>query len=97
MIPKLSDAEVQAGLAGLPEWSLVQGKLHRAYKFPDFAHAMGFMATAAPKIERLDHHPEWANVYNRVTIHLSTHDSGGITKKDFELAGILEGIAKKLL
>jgi len=97
VIPKLSDAEVQAGLAGLPEWSLVQGKLHRAYKFPDFAHAMGFMATAAPKIERLDHHPEWANVYNRVTIHLSTHDSGGITKKDFELAGILEGIAKKLL
>jgi 4a-hydroxytetrahydrobiopterin dehydratase len=58
---------------------------------------MGFMMTAAPLIEKRDHHPEWANVYNRVTIHLSTHDSGGITKKDLDLATLLEGIAKKLL
>lgn len=58
---------------------------------------MGFMATAAPLIEKRDHHPEWANVYNRVTIHLTTHDSGGITKKDLDLATLLEGIAKKLL
>ena len=97
MIPKLTAAEVDAGLTGLPGWTVEQAKLHRAYKFPDFAHAMGFMATAAPKIEKLDHHPEWANVYNRVTIHLSTHDSGGITKKDLELAALLESIAKKLL
>ncbi len=97
MIPKLSDGDIQAGLKDLPGWTAVQGKLHRAYKFPDFAHAMGFMATAAPLIERMNHHPEWANVYNRVTIHLVTHDSGGITKKDLELAGVLEGIAKKLL
>ena len=97
MIPKLTTAEIETGLAGLPGWTVEQSKLHRAYKFPDFAHAMGFMATAAPKIEKLDHHPEWANVYNRVTIHLSTHDSGGITKKDLELAALLESIAKKLL
>ena len=97
MIPKLTTAEIETGLAGLPGWTVEQGKLHRAYKFPDFAHAMGFMATAAPKIEKLDHHPEWANVYNRVTVHLSTHDSGGITKKDLELAALLESIAKKLL
>jgi 4a-hydroxytetrahydrobiopterin dehydratase len=95
--PKLTETEVQAALAGLPDWSVQNGKLHRAYKFPDFAHALGFMATAAPKIEKLDHHPEWANVYNRVTVHLVTHDSGGITKKDVELAGILEAIAQKLL
>jgi 4a-hydroxytetrahydrobiopterin dehydratase len=95
--PKLTEPEVDAALAGLPAWSVQNGKLHRAYKFPDFAHAIGFMATAAPKIEKLDHHPEWANVYNRVTVHLTTHDSGGITKKDVELAGILEAIAQKLL
>jgi 4a-hydroxytetrahydrobiopterin dehydratase len=97
MTPKLTEAELAAGLTGLPSWELEHGKLHRSYKFPDFAHAMGFMATAAPSIEKRDHHPEWANVYNRVTVHLTTHDSGGITKKDLELAGLLEGIAQKLL
>jgi 4a-hydroxytetrahydrobiopterin dehydratase len=95
--PKLSDSEIEAGLAGLTGWTVQNGKLHRAYKFPDFAHAMGFMATAAPLIEKKDHHPEWANVYNRVTVHLVTHDSGGITKKDLELAQLLESIAAKLL
>lgn len=97
MIPKLSDAEIEAGLASLPGWRVEQGKLSRVYKFPDFAHAMGFMATATPLIERMNHHPEWANVYNRVTVHLVTHDSAGITKKDLELAALLENIAKKLL
>ena len=96
-MPKLTDTEISAGLAGLPEWTVENGKLRRAYKFPDFAHAMGFMATATPLIERMNHHPEWANVYNRVTIHLTTHDSGGITKKDLELAKLLESIATKLL
>ena len=96
MIPKLTAAELKAGLASLPDWSIQHEKLHRAYKFPDFAHAMGFMATAAPKIEKLDHHPEWANVYNRVTVDLSTHDADGITQKDLDLAKLLEGIAKQL-
>jgi 4a-hydroxytetrahydrobiopterin dehydratase len=94
---KLSEAEITAALDALPGWSVEHEKLHRSYKFADFAHAIGFMMTAAPKIEKLDHHPEWANVYNRVTVHLTTHDSGGITKKDVELAGILEAIAQKLL
>jgi 4a-hydroxytetrahydrobiopterin dehydratase len=58
---------------------------------------MGFMMTLAPLIEKRNHHPEWANVYNRVTVHLVTHDSGGITKKDMDLALMMEGIAKKLL
>jgi len=94
---KLTPDEIKDGLATLPGWSVQQDKLHREYKFADFAYAMGFMAIAAPKIEKRDHHPEWANVYNRVTVDLTTHDSGGITKKDLELAVMLEGIAKKLL
>jgi 4a-hydroxytetrahydrobiopterin dehydratase len=93
---KLSDAEIEAALQKLPEWKVKDGKLDRSFKFPDFAHAFGFMATAAPFIERANHHPEWANVYNRVTVHLVTHDAGGITQKDFDLAMLLEGIAKKL-
>ena len=93
---KLTDAEISAGLANLPGWTLLRGKLHREYKFADFAHAFGFMATAAPTIEKNDHHPEWANVYNNVTVDLSTHSAGGITKKDLDLAVLLEGIAKQL-
>jgi 4a-hydroxytetrahydrobiopterin dehydratase len=94
---KLNDGEISAALANLPNWSLKNGKLHREYKFHDFAHAFGFMATAAPLIEKRDHHPEWANVYNRVTVDLMTHDAQGITQKDVDLAVLLEGIAKKLL
>ena len=97
MTPKLTDEEIQAGLAALPGWSVEHGKLHRSYRFPDFPHAIGFMATAAPFIEKRNHHPEWANVYSTVTVRLVTHDSGGITKKDLDLAVLLEGIAKKLL
>lgn len=94
---KLTEAQITAGLAGLPSWKVHQAKLHREYKFPDFAHAFGFMATAAPLIEKLNHHPEWSNVYNRVVVDLSTHDAGGITQKDLELAQVLEAIAKKLV
>ena len=93
---KLTDAEIAAGIANLAGWSVRDGKLHREYKFSDFSHAMGFMAIAAPSIEKKDHHPEWANVYNRVTVDLTTHDAGGITQRDLDLAGLLEGIAKKL-
>jgi 4a-hydroxytetrahydrobiopterin dehydratase len=94
---KLTDAEVSAGVAKLPGWSVKSAKLHREYKFPDFPHAFGFMATAAPAIEKMDHHPEWSNVYNRVTVDLITHDAAGITQKDFDLATLLEGIAARLL
>jgi 4a-hydroxytetrahydrobiopterin dehydratase len=93
---KLTEAEISAGLASLPGWTVQLGKLHREYKFADFAHAFGFMATAAPTIEKNDHHPEWANVYNRVTVDLTTHSAGGITRKDLDLAALLEGIAKQL-
>jgi 4a-hydroxytetrahydrobiopterin dehydratase len=96
MREKLNDAEVADGLSQLPEWRLANSKLHREYKFADFTFAFGFMATASTAIEKLNHHPEWCNVYNRVTVDLTTHDAGGITTKDFELARLLEGIAKKL-
>lgn len=93
---KLNDSELQDLLTQLPTWSLAAGKLHREYKFADFAQAIEFINTAVPAIEKLDHHPEWSNVYNRVTVDLTTHDAGGITTKDFELATLLEGISTKL-
>lgn len=94
---KLDEAEVLERLSDLPEWSLANAKLHREYKFSNFAYAFGFMATAAPLIERMNHHPEWSNVYGRVTVDLTTHDAGGITENDLKLAGVLETIARKLL
>lgn len=93
---KLTDPEISTALASLAGWSVAHGKLHRDYKFADFPHAVGFMAIAAPAIEKMNHHPEWSNVYNRVSVDLVTHDAGGITLRDVELAGVLEGIAKKL-
>ena len=95
-MPKMTDAEISAAVANLPGWTVAQGKLHREYKFPDFIHAFGFMTTAALGIEKMNHHPEWFNVYNRVTVDLSTHDAGGITQKDFTLAAWLDAAAKKL-
>ena len=93
---KLNDAELQSALKTLSRWSVQKSKLHREYKFADFAHAFGFMATSAVLIEKMNHHPEWSNVYNRVTIDLTTHDAGGITHNDLELARVLENIAAKL-
>jgi 4a-hydroxytetrahydrobiopterin dehydratase len=93
---KLTESEIYAAVESLPSWSFVNGKLHREYKFPDFAHAVGFMTIAAPGIEKMNHHPEWANVYNRVVVDLTSHDAGGITNRDVELAKLLEGIAQKL-
>jgi 4a-hydroxytetrahydrobiopterin dehydratase len=95
-MPKLTENELAAALTALPGWSLVEGKLHREYRFADFVHAFGFMATAAIAIEKRDHHPEWFNVWNQVRIDLTTHDSGGVTQKDVDLAGVLEEIAKRL-
>ena len=95
--PKLTAVKLAAALASLPGWSVVKGKLHREYKFPDFVHAFGFMATAAISVEKLDHHPEWFNVYNQVTVDLTTHDSGGITARDVTLAKLLDGVAARMI
>jgi len=93
---KFSSSELKDALAGLPGWSVADGKLHKEYKFADFIHAFGFMATSALGIEKMDHHPEWFNVYNRVTVDLATHDAGGITPKDVDLAKLLDATAAKL-
>jgi 4a-hydroxytetrahydrobiopterin dehydratase len=93
---KLTDEEVRAELGKLPGWSVQAAKLHKEYKFADFAHAFGFMATAAVMIEKMNHHPEWSNVYNRVTVDLTTHDAGGVTARDVELARLLEDLSGPL-
>jgi 4a-hydroxytetrahydrobiopterin dehydratase len=95
--PKLSDADVAAALKQVPGWSVKGAKLHREYAFEDFTHAFAFMAGAATVIEKLNHHPEWFNVWNKVRVDLVTHDSNGITQRDFDLAQAMERLAHKLL
>ena len=90
---RLNDEQVSAALAGLSGWELVDGKLHREFKFGDFVEAFGFMSRVALAAERLDHHPEWFNVYNRVVVDLRTHDCGGISDRDFELARRIDTLA----
>jgi 4a-hydroxytetrahydrobiopterin dehydratase len=93
---RLEDGELQSALQLLNGWALSEGKLHREYRFPDFAHAFGFMSTASIYIEKMNHHPDWSNVYNRVVVDLTTHDAGGVTQNDIELARRLDTIANKL-
>jgi 4a-hydroxytetrahydrobiopterin dehydratase len=93
---RIPDSQVESALRNLPDWRVVDGKLHREYRFGDFAQAFAFMAAAAIRAEALGHHPDWSNVYNRVTIDLVTHDAGGITPKDLELAAKFEELARKL-
>jgi 4a-hydroxytetrahydrobiopterin dehydratase len=93
---RVPESEIESALRRLPGWKVVNGKLHREYRFADFVYAFGFMSAAALRIQSLDHHPEWSNVYNRVTVDLVTHDANGITAKDLELAAKLEEIAAKL-
>lgn len=89
---KLDQNQIDAALGGLAGWSYT-GKLHKQFVFKDFVHAFGFMSTSALVIEKLNHHPEWSNVWNRVTVDLTTHDAGGVTEKDVELASELNRIA----
>ena len=90
---KLSDAEVQQELAKAKGWSLVNGKLHRAFECKDFAAAFGKMTQVALVAESMNHHPEWTNIYNKVDITLSTHDAGGLTELDIALAGAIDRLS----
>ena len=90
---KLDAAEAVRRLAALPSWEIKDGKLHRGFVFKDFAEAFRFMTALAAEAERMNHHPEWSNVYSRVVIDLVTHDAGGITALDFELAGRAQRLA----
>jgi len=87
---KLSEADVRARLSEVPGWELVEGKLHKTFRFASFVQAFGFMSSVALVAEAMNHHPDWTNVYNRVTIALHTHDVGGISALDFTLAKRIE-------
>jgi 4a-hydroxytetrahydrobiopterin dehydratase len=89
----LSPDQLALAVAALPGWSIVGGKLHREFRFPDFVRAFGFMSSAALVAEARNHHPEWFNVYGRVVVDLTTHDAGGITETDVELARTLNELA----
>ncbi len=90
---RLSDDEIRTTMATLPGWSVEAGKLHRQFQFADFSEAFAFMTRAAMVAEQMNHHPEWFNVWNKVVVDLSTHDAGGITQRDFELAAKMNKIA----
>jgi len=91
-IDALSPEEIQKRLTEIPEWNLKNKKLSRDLKFKDFKEAFAFLTKAAEIAEEMNHHPEWTNVYNRLTIDLTTHDAGGISSKDFLLAKRLNAI-----
>lgn len=92
---RLTDDERTAALASLPGWVLVDGReaIARTFRFKDFSQAWGFMSRAALVAEKLDHHPEWANVWNRVEVTLTTHDAGGLTQLDIDLAMAMDALA----
>jgi len=94
---RLTQEEIKLALSRLAGWEVVGGKLHREYRFHDFIEAWGFMSTAALVVQQMDHHPEWFNVYHTVKIDLVTHDAGGISRRDVELAEKLEALAGRLL
>ncbi len=89
---RLSQADINEELKKLPGWKVVNEKLHKEFQFESFNQAFGFMTRAAMEIEKMNHHPEWFNVYNKITIELTTHDVGGITKNDVSLAKILNSL-----
>ncbi len=93
MIDKLSDAAIAERLKTLSGWELVNGKLHRVFKFANFIEAFGFMTRAAIEAEKMDHHPEWFNVYSKVAVDLTTHEADGISERDFELAATMNALA----
>ena len=90
MTAKLTPQEIEAALSGVSGWTIRDDKLHRELVFADFVAAFGFMTRVALYAEKHDHHPEWFNVYNKVRIDLTTHDAGGISAKDFALAGYID-------
>ena len=88
----LSDKEIQSELANLIDWTHEGNRIVREFEFADFVEAFGFMSSVALLAERANHHPEWRNVYNRVHIELTTHDAGGLTRRDLELASQIDAL-----
>lgn len=94
MVEQLSEAERADALDALPDWDYDEGRdaITRSIVFTDFAEAFGFMTQVALIAERADHHPEWTNVWNRVEITLTTHDAGGLSQRDVDLATAIDSI-----
>ncbi len=90
---RLSQEDIDEELKSLQGWSVINEKLHKEFLFDNFNQAFGFMTRSAMEIEKMNHHPEWFNAYNRIVIELTTHDAGGITKNDVNLAKILNSLA----
>jgi 4a-hydroxytetrahydrobiopterin dehydratase len=97
MVEKLSSEDTTREVSGLDGWSMVEGReaIEKRFAFKTFNDAFAFMTQAALKAEKLDHHPEWFNVYNRVDVTLATHDAGGVTMLDIKLAKFMDGAAAK--
>ena len=93
MPEKLSDNDIATRLESVNDWVLENGKLRREFRFANFVEAFGFMTCAAIEAEKMNHHPEWFNVYNKVVVDLTTHDAGGISELDFRLAEIMNALA----
>lgn len=94
MVEQLSPAEREDALEGLPEWDHDDGRdaISRSFTFDDFSQAFAFMTQVALLAEKADHHPEWSNVYNRVDILLTTHDAGGLSGRDIEMAQAIDSL-----
>ncbi|TLX92071.1 MAG: 4a-hydroxytetrahydrobiopterin dehydratase [Thaumarchaeota archaeon] len=92
---KLSENEIDQKIRQMNGWDLEEGKLTKSFKFSNFVEAFGFMTKIALEAEKINHHPEWSNVYNTVTIKLSTHDVSGITDYDIKLAEIIDNNNQK--
>ncbi|MGI0097321.1 MAG: 4a-hydroxytetrahydrobiopterin dehydratase [Nitrosopumilaceae archaeon] len=91
-VTKIPQKEIEKELKDIPGWTIVEGKLHKKFQFDDFNQAFGFMTRAAMHIEKMNHHPEWFNVYNKLIVDLTTHDAGGITENDIKLAKTLNSL-----
>ena len=89
---RLLESDIEEELKKLTGWSVKNDKLHKEFQFNNFNQAFGFMTRAAMEIEKMNHHPEWFNVYNRITVDLTTHDADGITNNDVNLARILNSL-----
>jgi 4a-hydroxytetrahydrobiopterin dehydratase len=92
MAVKLSSDEIEEKVKDLNGWSVYENRLKREFKFGDFVHAFGFMTGVAMEAEKMNHHPEWSNVYNKVTVNLVTHEANGITELDFKLAKKIDAL-----
>lgn len=94
-IELLSDQSITESLASLPDWQRAGDRIEAEFVFPSFVAAFAFMTDVAEDAERLNHHPEWSNVYNRVSVVLTTHDAGGLTEYDIEMATAMVAAAAK--